>query len=243
MNYKTLISQTRNLSVLLVEDYEPLRNDMAEILEEFFKTVIVAINGAEALKLFENYHTTHNKYFDLVISDIQMPIIDGVELSERLRRIQEEQPIIILSAHTDSEYLLRLINLGISKFLTKPIEYEELIDILYKESIKINTSSVAFKDLQFVNLGGNYIWDKNKSLLKKDDLLISLTRHEIFLLKLLIDKEEEVCTNEIIMGMFYDNSIDIGEHNIRNLVFKLRKKMPEKCISSVYGLGYKFTST
>ena len=94
----------------------------------------------------------------------------------------------------------------------------------------------------FVNLSENYIWDKNKSLLKKDNLLVSLTKHEILLLKLFINKEEEVCTNAIIMDMFYDNSIDINENNIRNLVFKLRKKIPKKCVSSIYGLGYKFIS-
>jgi len=242
MNYETLLLQTRNLSVLLVEDYAPLRNDMAEILEEFFKTVVIAVNGAEALELYENYYTTHNKYLDLVISDIQMPVMDGVEFSERLRDSHPEQPIIILSAHTDSDYLLRLINLGISKFLTKPIEHEALMDILYRESMKINTSSVTPQDLQVINLSENYIWDKNKSLLKKDNLLVSLTKHEILLLKLFIDKEEEICTNVMIMDIFYDHSVDISEHNIRNLVFKLRKKIPEKCISSIYGLGYKFIS-
>ena len=242
MNYEALLSQTSNLSILLVEDYEPLRNDMAEILDEFFKTVIIAVNGAEALELYENYHTVHDKYIDLVISDIQMPVMDGVELTERLRFIQPEQPIIILSAHTDRDYLLKLINLGISKFLTKPIEHEDLMDILYKESMKINTSPENTKDLQFVKLSENYIWDKNKSILKKDNLLISLTKHEILLLKLFINKEEEVCTNEMVMDIFYYHSIDISEHNIRNLVFKLRKKIPEKCISSIYGLGYKFIS-
>ena len=242
MSYETLLLQTRNLSVLLVEDYAPLRNDMAEILEEFFKTVVIAVDGKEALTLYEEFYAKNNKKIDLVISDIQMPVMDGVELSEKLRAIDVEQPIIILSAHTDSEYLLRLINLGISKFLTKPIEHEDLMDILYRESMKINASSVKSEDLQFVNLGENYIWDKDKSLLKKDNLLVSLTKHEILLLKLFINKEEEVCTNEMIMGIFYDNSIDINEHNIRNLVFKLRKKIPEKCIFSVYGLGYKFIS-
>jgi len=242
MNSEALSLRTRNLSILLVEDYEPLRNDLAEILEEFFKTVVVAIDGSEALNEYKKYYDRYNKTFDLVISDIQMPIMDGVELSEKLRDINTEQTIIILSAHTDSAYLLRLINLGISKFLTKPIKYEELMDILYKESMKINSSFKDANDLQFINLSEDYIWDKDKSFLKKDNILVDLTRHEILLLKLFIEKEEEVCTNDIILNMFYDNNIDIHENNIRNLVFKLRRKLPEKCISSIYGLGYKFTS-
>jgi len=242
IEYETLVLQTRNLSVLLVDDYKPLRNNLAEILEEFFKIVVVAVDGKEALKEYKRYYEVRDKNFDLVISDIQMPVMDGVELSEMLRSINEDQPIIILSGHTDSAYLLRLINLGISKFLTKPIKYEELMDILYKESMKINLSSDEPKNTSIVNLGENYIWDKSKSLLKRDNILVDLTRYEILLLKLFLNKEE-VCSNAMIMDMFYANSIDISEHNIRNLVFKLRQKIPEKCISSVYGLGYKFRSS
>ena len=61
MDYKTLFSQTKDLSLLLVEDYEPLRNDMAEVLEDLFDIVTVASNGSEALMLYQAYYAMHNR--------------------------------------------------------------------------------------------------------------------------------------------------------------------------------------
>ena len=241
MDYKTLFSQTKDLSLLLVEDYEPLRIDMAEVLEDLFKTVTVAKDGSEALKLYHEYYETYNKSFDLILTDIQIPVMNGVELSEAVMHINEAQPIIVLSAHTDSDYLLRLINLGVAQFITKPIKNEELLDALFHVSKKINTTKAEFKNILLVELGENYIWDREKFLLKKDTNIVDLTRHELLLMQLLVEKGEQICTNDDIMHDFYEQGIDIAEKSIRNMVFKLRKKLPENVINSIYGMGYKFT--
>ncbi len=241
IDYKRLVAQTSNLSLLLVEDYEPLRNDMTEILEDFFKTVMVAADGSKALELYKEYHATYNKGFDLVISDIQMPVMNGVELSEALRDIDTDQQIIILSAHTDSDYLLRLINLGIAQFITKPIQHEKLLNTLCHVSKKLVIKEVKFPDKHIIHLSENYTWDQEKLLLTKNGSDVELTRYELRLLQLFLRKAEQICTNADIMQDFYENDIDISEKNIRNLVFKLRKKLPEQLINSLYGLGYKFT--
>ncbi len=241
MDYKTLFSQTKDLSLLLVEDYEPLRNDMEEMLDDLFKTVTVALDGSEALKIYKEHYAAENKSFDIVITDIQMPVMNGVELSEAIRDIGADQQIIVLSAHTDSEYLLRLINLGVAQFITKPIDHEELMNTLSYVSKKINSVDVEPSNILLVDLGENYIWDRETLLLKQDDNMIDLTRHELLLMQLLVHKGEKVCTNDDIMQNFYDNGIDINDKNIRNLVFKLRKKLPDSAINSIYGMGYKFT--
>ena len=241
MDYKTLYAQTKDISLLLVEDYEPLRNDMAEVLEDLFKTVTVASDGSKALKLYQEYYATYNKGFDLVITDIQMPVMNGVELSEALYDIRVDQQIIVLSAHTDSDYLLRLININIARFITKPIKHEELMDTLYHVSKKINTVEPKPQNILMVELGENYIWDKEKLLLKQDNNTVDLTRYEVLLMQLLVQKGGQVCTNGDIMQDFYANNIDISEKSIRNIVFKLRKKLPDSAINSIYGMGYKFT--
>ncbi len=243
MDYKTLFSQTKNLSLLLVEDYEPLRNDMAEIFEDLFKSVAVASDGSEALCLYHKYHVTHNKNFDIIITDIQMPVMNGLELCEALRNIDADQQIIVLSAYTDSDYLLKLINLGIAQFITKPINHEELMDTLCRVSKKINTIEQEPENVLLVDLGENYTWDKKKLVLKEGNNMVDLTRHELLLMQLLVEKSEQVCTNDDIMQEFYAYDIDIYEKSVRNLVFKLRKKLPEKLISSIYGMGYMLTPT
>lgn len=239
IDFKKLYAKTKDLSLLLVEDYAPLRNDMAEVLEDLFKTVVVASNGVEALKLYRDYRQEHGKHVDIVISDIVMPYMNGVDLCEILRQEHEAQPIIILSAYTDSEYLLRLINLGIAQFINKPIEQDELLETLYSVSEKLQTEEVPVSLSHLVHLGDDMIWNKKKEILLREQLPVSLTRHEGIMMQLFVEKSEEVCTSDEIMQYFYLQGIDLDEKNIRNLVFKVRKKLPKKAIESIYGLGYK----
>jgi len=238
IDYKIVYKQTQKLSILLVEDFQPLREEMHMLFEDLFRVVISAKDGKEALSFYVEAYEK-GKPFDLLMSDIQMPNMDGVELSKKIREHNESQPIIILSAYSETKYLLELINIGISKFLTKPIQQEELFDTLYRESLKINSQKIKMEDNTVVALCEGYIWDASTNVLKHDDNVIALTRYEMLLLGLFVDKQEYVCTNTDIIDIFYHHQINMDEKNIRNLVFKLRKKIPEKCISSIYGLGYK----
>ena len=240
VDYKILFNEMKTLSVLLVEDFEPLRLEMGEVLESICKTVSVAEEGQKALFLYEQALQEGNP-FDLVISDIQMPVMDGIQLSKKIREYNENQAIIILSAHSDSEYLVELINIGISKFLAKPINHDDLCDILYEESKKINKHKRDnLSDMSILNLSEGYTWNTKTMVLVHNDHVVSLTKHELVLLQCMLRNKEYICTNEMILEDFYSKNIDMNEKNIRNLIFKLRKKLPGKCISSVYGLGYKF---
>lgn len=237
-----LYSQTKNLSILLVEDYEPLRHDLFEFLNDLYKTVGIAKDGNEGLKVYQEYFETEKMYFDIILTDIQMPVMNGVELSKQVRNINTDQQIIVLSGHTDSTYLIDLINLGVAQFITKPIENDELINTLYNVSKNLNHITIEPDNTTIIKLNENYSWDNEIHVLKQDDQIIDLTRHELFLLQFLIMKKTQLCGNEEIIKYFYDNGIDISEKNIRNLVFKLRKKLPTSTIKSMYGLGYKLMS-
>ena len=241
IDYKTLYAQTKECSLLLVEDYAPLRDDMAEVLEDLFEMVVVASNGVEALGLYDEYRTEHHRTFDIVISDIQMPLMNGVDLCEILRERDEEQQIIILSAHTDSEYLLRLINLGIAQFINKPIQHDRLLDTLFFVCGKIEKKDETLPQSSIIDLGEDVFWDKEKSVLMQNSYPVTLTKHEILLMQLLVEKSEQICTGDDIMHHFYLEGIDLSEKSIRNLVFKLRKKLPSSAIDSIYGMGYKLT--
>jgi len=236
IKYDRLLNETKNFSILLAEDYTPLRIDMAEVLENFFHTVTVTENGKDAW----NAYQSQQKGFDIVLTDIQMPFMDGVELSAKILEQNPKQVIIVFSAHTDTEYLLKLINLGISKFITKPIQDSELFDTLYTVTKKMNSVSNTEVNLECRTLGEGYIWHKKKQILKREDDVIFLTKHEILLLTLFFIKEEGICTQDDILQYFEEHNITFHEKNIRNLVFKLRKKIPERCIQNIYGLGYKF---
>jgi DNA-binding response OmpR family regulator len=242
-NYSILYTQAKNLSLLLVEDYEPLRSDMLEILDEFYDVVTIAENGKDGLRLYKEYYEEHHQYFDIVISDIQMPVMNGIELSKKIKEINSDQQIIVLSAHTDSEYLLELINFGIAQFITKPIDHYKLLDTLYFVGTKIVDTEIEKRDQSIMKLTELFSWDSEKDLLKCGDKPIELTQHEIILMRLLVKKSHQICTNDDIIEEFYINNVDLSQKNIRNLVFKLRKKLSKNLINSIYGMGYKFTPT
>ena len=152
--------------------------------------VEVVSNGVEALSIYDEYQATHGKAFEIVILDIEMPLMDGVDLSEMLRKRHETQQIIILSAYTDSEYLRRLINIGIAQLINKPIQQERLHNTLFYVSGKIDREAVILSESQIVDLGENIVWDKEKVTLLKDRYPVSLTRHEIILMQLLVEYAE-----------------------------------------------------
>jgi len=229
------------MTVLLVEDYQPLRNEMAEILEDLVQSVTCAEDGEDALSFYLDAQREGKRY-DLIISDIQMPKMNGVEFAQKVREINADQTIVILSAYTDKEYLLELINIGISKFITKPIAYDKLLDVLYKESKNIDRDTLKETSSVEINFAESYTWNRDTRILTYQNTPVELTRHELLLLEFFISKEGYICSSDDIVEKFYEHRIEMSERNVRNLVFKLRKKIPEECIQNVYGLGYKFQS-
>ena len=120
-------SYTSNLSILFVEDHDDLRVNTTSILKSIFKTVDSCTNGKEALKQYNKYKDENSSTYDIVLSDISMPYMNGIELTENIYKENPSQSIIILSAYDETEYLLKLINLGIEQFIKKPIDYQELL--------------------------------------------------------------------------------------------------------------------
>ncbi len=240
VDYKTLYTLTKTMTVLLVEDYEPLRKEMAEVLEDLVKTVTCASDGKEALSLYLDAQK-ENKRYDIIISDIQMPHMNGVEFAKKIREINDKQVIYILSAYTDKEYLLELINIHIAKFITKPVNYDELFSLLYKESQKIDLNKTEKASSVHIEFAKDYVWNTDTRILTYKGKVIELTKHELLLLQFFIEKQGYICSSDDIVNRFYEYGIELSERNVRNLIFKLRKKIPDESIQSVYGLGYKFT--
>lgn len=241
LNSKEILKYTKNLSILFVEDHDELRENTAEILKNFFSKVDSAEDGKEALKKYKENHKENSKYYDLVLSDIQMPNLNGVELTSKLYELNPSQLLIILSAHDDTKYLLPLINLGIEQFVKKPIDYQELLRALLNSSRKIQKDSTTVAPVfsQKIHLSNNVIFDKDNSSLLENDKMVYLTKYEIIFMQFLSNHIGKIYSNEDIANQYemLDESLDI--QNIRKLVSKLRKKLPENSLESIYGIGYR----
>lgn len=131
IDIKDLKILSQKLSVLYVEDEPELRASIQTYLQKLFGVVETAKDGLEALHKFQ--HQT----FDIVISDIQMPQLDGLTMSEQIRQRQPDQEIIIVSAYSDMQYFVRAIEIGVSGYIIKPVNYHQMNETLYKSVLKL----------------------------------------------------------------------------------------------------------
>jgi serine phosphatase RsbU (regulator of sigma subunit) len=148
----------KDLQILFVEDEKLVRIEIEEILSRIFKSVDLASNGKDGLKQY-----TKNKY-DIVISDIKMPVMNGVEFVRHIKKINPEQKIIIISAHDDSDYLINLIDIGIDNYILKPLKVGYFLKILYEISKSIIQGKMLFR----------YRKNLEKALTQKSKLLEEL---------------------------------------------------------------------
>ncbi len=123
-NYKKLAKLAKDFTLLYIEDNSGLQKQASKIFKKFFPKVIVATNGQEGLEFFKKY------YPDIIISDIKMPKMNGLDMARKIKEIDNDAQIIITSAFDEKEYLLESIDIGITKYLKKPIPLEELIETL-----------------------------------------------------------------------------------------------------------------
>ena len=126
-----------NLTLLYAEDDPQSRKNYAFVLEEYFSEVYLAEDGREALDLY------HEKKPDVLLLDISMPFIDGLEVAKTVREKNKEIPIIMLTAHSEQDILLRAVNLKLEEYLLKPINERDLRRVILKVIKEIQNSNVV----------------------------------------------------------------------------------------------------
>jgi len=133
--FKKCIVDARNLTLLYVEDNVGARAGSMLIFEEFFGRVIEAVDGEDGLEKFKQ------NPIDLVITDINMPTLNGLEMAERIRKLSPQTPILILSAYNETEYFIESIRLGVEGYLLKPVEIGQFMEVLGRVIEKIHLRS------------------------------------------------------------------------------------------------------
>ena len=143
-NLEEIIKSTSDIKLLYVEDNEQARTSTLALLCEFFKEVIVGVDGEDGLSKFK----THK--IDLVISDISMPHMNGLDMIEEIRLHNKEIPILLLSAYSEIEYFKKSISLGVDGYLFKPLELEQFFELIYKIVDKIQTHRELESKINFL---------------------------------------------------------------------------------------------
>ncbi len=238
INPKDLLPLTQELTLLFAEDHNELRLSTSEVLKNFFKEVVSVENGLLALEEYRE-REAKNKAFDIVLTDIQMPKLNGVDLIKKIYTIKNTQKIIVLSAHDDANYLLPLINLGIAQFIKKPIDFQELLQVLLNVAKEKEAMGKDKSSEKSIYLDTHSYFQRDTLALMQENKPLYLTKYEILFLKILTANTSKIFTMEEIVQDFKAMNESIDSQNIRKLVSKLRKKLPENSIESIYGVGYK----
>lgn len=161
-----LASQAKVFTVLYVEDNRSLNQKVEQFLHKFFAKVFVAYDGIEGLQHYKEYQP------DIVITDIKMPKLDGIELSKKIKFLDPNAKILILSAYDDKEFLYRAIELGVFRFIKKPIDIEDFTKILLELVLEIKHEK-RVASLKSYEASGNLvaIFENKKLQLANNDFL------------------------------------------------------------------------
>ena len=218
------------MRILIVEDEKDLCQMIAKSLKESGYEVDIANNGNEAMELLdvENY--------DLIVLDLNLPEIDGMEILEEFRSFNQDTKIIILSARSQIKDKVEGLDKGANDYLSKPFHLDELearIRSLTRRNFITNNQMLSYKNLSF---------DSKKRIVKIDDKEISLTRKELGILEYLLLNRGRPISQEELIDHVWDSSVDLFSNSIRVHISALRKKLKKALkydpIINRVGLGY-----
>lgn len=218
--------------ILFVEDEELLRKNYTDYLKMNFNEVIEAKDGQEAFELYKKHKP------DILIVDINIPKIDGLKLLEMIRESDIETKAIILTAHADKDFLLRAASLKLVKYLEKPVNRKDLKETLKLAINEITTYSIT--NIKIMELKENLIWDNELKELSFQNNNIELTNKEKLLLELLSSQINKVFSYDEIFFHVWNNYNEEASFNaLKNLIRRLRKKLPDDTILNIFNEGYK----
>ena len=225
------------MRILLVEDEEYLRGLIRLNLEMEAYEVVTASNGKDAVKLF------HEQHFDLVVLDVMPPEMNGFQVCEQIRLSNVKTPIIFLTAKDSSEDIIQGLKKGGDDYLTKPFVLEEFL-LRIKNLLK-RTSREQEMNLSIYQFGNNTV---NFATYEAtgDNGHFQLTKKEALLLKLLIDKKNQVVSRNEILQAVWGYDVYPSTRTIDNFILSFRKYFEQDPKNPVYflsvrGVGYKFT--
>jgi len=217
----------KNFTILYVEDEEMVRKNAVEFLNRVCKEVLQAKDGKEAIKIWSDRKP------DIIITDINMPKLNGLDMAAYIRAQDKDVQIIVATAHSDTEYLLRAVELQLVKYIIKPITKDKLTHAL-EMSIELIEDKSKFN----IQLSSTCTYNAFDKTILSDGKEIKLTKNETLFLDLLAHHHSRVVNYEEIENAIWAYE-GMSQDAIRSLVRGLRKKIPEGAVENISGIGYK----
>jgi len=218
-----------NIKILYVEDEENIRKNAISYFNRLFNEVYESKNAFDALEIVKE-HKPH-----IVITDIKMPKISGIELVKKIREFDQKTQIIILTAFTDTKYLLEAVELSLVKYLVKPIRHDKMLPVLLQcaKNIKENKSNLKY-------ITPECVYDTFNKTLINENSIIKLSKNELEFLDLLCKNNTRTVTYEEIENIIWYDSV-MSDDAIRSLVRNLRRKLPKNSLNNIAKVGYRIS--
>ena len=217
----------KNIKILYVEDDEIARENGVEYLQNFFEQIYEASDAIKALQLYEKYQP------DIIITDIQMPKLNGLEFVKKIRQKDKKTQIIIITAFCYFDYLLKAIELGLVKYLVKPVKEKE-----FEEALFLCINALERNESNIVKLDEFTFFDTfNKNLISNNEI-VKLRAKELDFLELLIKNKNRYVTYEEIENYVWDDSV-MTKDALKTLVKNIKTKIPKDLILNLTNSGYK----
>ncbi len=214
----------KELKILFVEDEVNISKLLKDALSDYFYSFSLASDGLEGLEKFKNINP------DIVITDIMMPNLDGLEMTKEIRTMNEDIPIIVLSAFSDKDKLLKAIDIGITKYFIKPFDPEEVLEYLIFIANKLNKNRI-------VCLNKDFSFDTNTNNLFENEKLVNITKREKKFISLLLGDRNNITSSNSIKSTLWDED-GVTDERLRTFVKRLRAKTNKELIKNISGQGY-----
>lgn len=222
-----ITEQLKNYTVLCVEDEDGIRKRLVNTLKYYFAQVYEASNGDEGYDLYYEYKPS------IIISDIEMPKKNGIQMITDIRKNDLSTIIIMLTAYSSEEYLLNLINLNINHYILKPVTSENLLDGIIKAFGNKLDKRIKFSDEIYFNMN-------QRELYYKDEVINLRKRDKDFLL-LLHENRNRVLTYSLIEEYLWkDKSMSMSA--LKTFIKELRQRLPIDLIVNIPQEGYKLVN-
>jgi len=215
------------LTILYVEDEPLIRQNAGEYLLHYCHKVYEAQNGVEGLEVY------HRHKPDIIISDIKMPKLNGLDFASKIRQEDKLTPIILATAHTDTKYLLKAIELQLIKYIIKPITANKL-----QEALLLACDALDNDYHHTIHIDNNTQYDTLNQTLFQKQALIKLTHNELLFFDFLVKNKQRAITYEEIESLIWAYE-GMSMDALRSLVRGLRKKIGGDFIENVSGIGYR----
>ena len=218
----------KNITILYVEENTFIREEAVEYLSLLYTNVLEANNGKKALEIYASSKP------DIIITDIEMPIINGLQMVKSIRRNDKTTPIIIVTELVNPEYLLEAVELRLVKYIIKPLTNHKL-DIalsLAHECLNENSKNCM------VRLSFHIYYDKLNGTLIIDNNIVQLTHNELRLFSLLLNHSNSIVAYSEIKNKIWNYEENYRD-SLRSLVRSLRSKLRDIMLQNVSGLGYR----